>query len=87
MFKLYNHNLYVNKKVCEIKHSKYINIIVFSFILYNSLLKTGFIYNKEGGFRPFGVGYKHKTVVPMWLIAIFLAILCYMFVLVYVLNM
>ena len=59
-------------------------LVSFSIIHY---LKPGFIYNKEGGFRPFGVGYKHKTVVPMWLIAIFLAILCYMFVLVYVLNM
>jgi|TARA_X000000950_G_scaffold81421_1_gene102410 hypothetical protein len=59
-------------------------LVLFSIIHY---LKPGFIYNKEGGFRPFGVGYKHKTVVPMWLIAIFLAILCYMFVLVYVLNM
>tara|TARA_B100001093_G_C26842341_1_gene1021134 strand:+ start:1751 stop:1987 length:237 start_codon:yes stop_codon:yes gene_type:complete len=59
-------------------------LVLFSIIHY---LKPGFIYNKEGGFRPFGVGYKHKTVVPMWLIAVFLAILCYMFVLVYVLNM
>lgn len=59
-------------------------LVLFSIIHY---LKPGFIYNKEGGFRPFGVGYKHKTVVPMWLIAIFLAILCYIFVLVYVLNM
>lgn len=59
-------------------------LVLFSIIHY---LKPGFIYNKEGGFRPFGVGYKHKTVVPMWLIAIFLAILCYMLVLVYVLNM
>ena len=59
-------------------------LVLFSIIHY---LKPGFIYNKEGGFRPFGVGYKHKTVVPMWLIAIFLAIICYMFVLVYVLNM
>ena len=59
-------------------------LVLFSIIHY---LKPGFIYNKEGGFRPFGVGYKHKTVVPMWLIAMFLAILCYIFVLVYVLNM
>lgn len=67
-----------------------VNISILLFLLLFSIihyLKPGFIYNKEGGFRPFGVGYKHKTVVPMWLIAIFLAILCYMFVLVYVLNM
>jgi len=45
------------------------------------VLKPDFIYNPEGGFRPFGVGYRHKTVVPIWLVAIFLAILSYLFVL------
>jgi hypothetical protein len=35
------------------------------------------LYTKEGGFRQFGVGYKQKTVVPIWIVAIMLAILCY----------
>ena len=66
-----------------------VNISIILFLLLFSIIhyfKPGFIYNKDGGFRPFGVGYKHKTVVPMWLVSIFLAILCYMFVLVYLLN-
>ena len=43
--------------------------------------KPALLYTKDGGFRQFGVGYKQKTVVPIWLVAIFLAILCYLFVL------
>jgi|UniRef100_A0A6C0AS23 hypothetical protein len=49
--------------------------------------KPGFLYNKEGGFRPFGVGYRHKTVVPIWIVAIILAILSYLAVLYYLAYM
>lgn len=51
------------------------------------MTKPGFLYNKEGGFRPFGVGYRHKTVVPIWLVAIFIAILSYLSVLYYLAYM
>ena len=45
--------------------------------------KPSFIYKKDGSLRQFGVGYKEKTVLPVWLIAIVLAILCYVFVMYY----
>jgi hypothetical protein len=45
--------------------------------------KPSMIYNTDGGFRPFGVGYSDKTVLPIWVIAIILAILSYLAVLVY----
>jgi hypothetical protein len=44
------------------------------------MTKPGFIYNKEGGFRPFGIGYRHKTVISVWVAAIVLAVFCYAFV-------
>ena len=44
------------------------------------LLKPGFAYTEEGGFRQFGLGYKQKTVIPVWIIAIILAIFSYLFV-------
>jgi hypothetical protein len=50
-------------------------------------LKPGFIYNEDGGYRPFGVGYRHKTVIPIWLVAIFVAILSYLAVLYYLAYM
>ena len=28
--------------------------------------KPGFLYNKDGSLRAFGVGYSRKTVVPAW---------------------
>lgn len=42
------------------------------------VMKPSLIYNKEGGFRPFGVGYKHKTVLPAWVFAIILGMLSYL---------
>jgi len=47
------------------------------------ITKPVLLYNEEGGFRPFGVGYRHKTVIPIWLISINIAILSYLAVLFY----
>ena len=46
-------------------------------------LKPAFIYNKDGTLRQFGIGYRHKTILPMWLIVIILSILSYLLVLYY----
>ena len=59
-------------------------VAVFIFIILFSIMhfvKPGIIYNEEGGFRPFGVGYRNKTVIPIWLVAIILAIFSYVVVL------
>ena len=40
-----------------------------------------FMYNKDGSLRQFGIGFKRKTVVPAWLVAIVIAILSYLLVL------
>jgi hypothetical protein len=69
-----------------VRHNK-LNIAIFLFVILFScihFLKPGFIYDHDGAFRPFGLGYKHKTVIPIWVISIILAILCYLTVLVYV---
>ena len=42
-----------------------------------------FLYNQDGSLREFGLGYRKKTVVPIWLVALILAILSYLFVLYY----
>jgi amino acid permease len=44
-------------------------------------VKPGLLYTKDGAFREFGVGYRQKTVVPIWGIAIILAIVSYLGVL------
>ena len=66
-----------------------VNIAIFIFlVVFSSLhfLKPQLIYNDEGGFRPFGVGYRNKTVVPAWLVAIIVAIFSYLGVLYYLRN-
>jgi hypothetical protein len=66
-----------------------VNIAIFIFLVVFStlhFLKPQLIYNDEGGFRPFGLGYRNKTVVPAWLIAIIIAIFSYLGVLYYLRN-
>jgi len=53
-------------------------VIIFGSI---QMIKPAFLYNKDGSVREFGVGYKNKTIMPMWLLSIVLGILCYLAVL------
>ena len=55
-------------------------VILFSLFHY---AKPGFAYGNDGDFRPFGVGYRNKTVIPVWVVAIVLAIITYLCVLAY----
>lgn len=52
-------------------------IIVFMLVQYAN---PSFLYNDDGSLREFGVGYSSKTVLPIWLVAIVLGILSYLFV-------
>jgi hypothetical protein len=64
-----------------------VNIAIVIFILIFGVIhwtKPSLMYNSDGGFRPFGVGYAHKTVIPMWIVAIILAILAYLAVLFFI---
>jgi hypothetical protein len=55
--------------------SVFIFIILFGII---QLLKPSCFYNTNGSIREFGIGYKNKTILPIWLSAILLGILCYL---------
>jgi hypothetical protein len=60
-------------------------IIIFLFIFGSiQMIKPACFYNKDGSIRHFGVGYKNKTILPIWLLSIVLGILCYLSVLFYV---
>jgi len=61
--------------------SIFIFVILFMGI---QVLKPGFLYKNDGSIREFGIGYKNKTIMPLWLFSIFLGILCYVGVLYYV---
>lgn len=66
-------------------HITSISIVIFIILYcYLNYLKPAFLYNKNGTLREFGVGFKKKTVVPLWLITIFIAIISYFSVLYYI---
>lgn len=52
-------------------------IILFTMI---HILKPSLVYDKDGSFRKFGVGYRDKTIISAWVVSIILAIICYIFI-------
>ena len=52
-------------------------LVIFGMI---QLIKPSFLYNQDGSIRQFGIGYKNKTILPIWLLSIILGILSYLFV-------
>jgi len=66
------------------------NATLFSIVLFLimfgaiQMMKPAFLYNKDGSIREFGVGYKNKTILPIWLLSLILGILSYLFVMYYV---
>lgn len=65
-------------RIYKVQFAILIFLILFSLYHY---LKPGISYDLNGAFRPFGIGFKHKTVIPIWVVAIIAAILSYTFVL------
>ena len=56
-------------------------LIIFGLI---QILRPSCFYNKDGSIREFGIGYKNKTIFPIWLLSIVLGILCYLGVIYYI---
>ena len=57
------------------------------FLLFFAILltyKPTLMFDKNGKPREFGIGYKNKTILPLWLMVIILAILIYFGILCYV---
>ena len=48
-------------------------IILFIFIFGSiQMMKPVCFYNKDGSIRHFGLGYRNKTILPIWLLSIVL---------------
>ena len=58
-------------------------IFLVLFLLFNTV-KPKFAYKANGEIRDFGINYKNKTIFPVWLIAVLLAICIYFFVMYYI---
>ena len=57
-----------------------IYIVLFALV---NLIKPASVYNPDGSLKEFGVGFRRKTIIPVWLISIFLAIIAYFSVMYY----
>jgi hypothetical protein len=66
------------------KHVTLVAILIFLFIFgIAHITRASFLYNQDGSIRQFGVGYRNKTIMPIWLFSIILGILSYLAVLFY----
>jgi hypothetical protein len=62
-------------------------VAILLFIIFFSIIqmaKPKFLYNTDGSIREFGIGYKNKTILPIWLLSIVLGIICYLIVMYYI---
>lgn len=69
-------NQYISREALSVI-AIFIFLILFGII---NAFRPSIIYNKDLSFRRFGIGYKNKTVIPIWLLSIVLAILVYVLV-------
>ena len=68
----------MNMKAYVRQHLPLVSIILFLIVFgFIQLMQPAFLYNSDGSLRDFGVGYKNKTILPIWLLAIILGILSY----------
>jgi len=60
--------------------------VVLFLLIFGSIqfVKPSCLYNKDGSIREFGVGYKNKTILPVWLLSIVLGLLSYLALLYYI---
>ena len=66
-------------------HKLSISILLFLFLFsIIHITKPGLLYNPDGSYRQFGLGYRNKTVIPIWIVSIILAILCNLAVMTYI---
>ena len=62
-----------------------VSVVLFIFIFgIIQMMKPVCFYNRDGSIREFGVGYRNKTILPIWLLSLILGILCYLAVLYFV---
>ena len=68
-----------------VRNNKIIVAILIYIVLYSliNILKPAFMYNPDGSIKQFGVGYRKKTIIPVWLISVLIAIISYFSVMAY----
>jgi hypothetical protein len=66
------------------QYKLHLAIILFLFIFCTlQFFKPSFLYDSDGSLKQFGLGYRKKTIFPIWLFSIYLGIVCYLIVLIF----
>lgn len=68
-----------------VRHNKISVAILIYIVLFTivNLAQPAFMYNPDGSLKEFGVGFRKKTIIPAWLVSVFLAIIAYFSVMYY----
>ena len=62
-----------------------VSIVIFLIMFaLRMFIKPSIIFDTNGRPREFGIGYKNKTILPLWLTVIILAIVSYFFIVCYI---
>ena len=75
--------IYIMNRSFILKNINFTAVFLFLYIILVTI-KPGLMFTKDGLIRDFGIGYKNKTVTPVWLITIIIAILSYLLVHVFI---
>ena len=68
-----------------VKNINLVSIVVFLLLFAMIMItKPSIMFDKNGKPREFGIGYKNKTILPLWLTVIILAIISYLTILCYI---
>jgi len=79
--------MYYDKSILY-KNRILISITIFISILFIiHYIKPESIYNIDGTFMQLGVGYNNKTIFPIWVIVIILALFSYVSVMYFIYNL
>jgi hypothetical protein len=70
-----------------IKNPTYFAIFLFTGLFFIIMYGVpNLLFDEDGSIRQFGIGFRKKTIFPMWVFSIILGILCYLFVQFYCLK-
>ena len=61
---------------CPVKSSIIIYLLIVIIIL---IIKPSSLYDSDGKAKQFGIGLKNRTILPIWVVFLLLAVLCYYF--------
>jgi hypothetical protein len=73
--------MWIDRKILRIHKIKFAIILFLCLFAIFHVVKPAFAYQENGAYRPFGIGYRHKTVIPIWIVSIIIAIVSYLAIL------